>query len=179
MKKRKATTRKARKSYVSNPAKKRSRRRYKSNPGKPVSRRRRYKRNPGDTPKDIAILAGSAIVAAVAGPKLAGMAPVSPLIANLAMIGAGGAPAYLGRRQTAAVGAGIGLAMAGATRALLNQFPALAGDEELTQEEQSQLLEQLSASEDIYGNEQLSGPLAGPLAGPLSGSLSGMNAAAM
>jgi len=179
MKKRKATTRKARKSYVSNPAKKRSRRRYKSNPGKPVSRRRRYKRNPGDTPRDIAILAGSAIVAAVAGPKLAGMAPVSPLIANLAMIGAGGALAYLGRRKTAAVGAGIGLAMAGATRALLNQFPTLAGDEELTQEEQAQLIEQLSANEAGSANEIFSAPFPGPLPVPLPAPRAAMTAAAM
>jgi len=175
-KKAKKSRKAARKSYVSNPAKKRSRRRYKSNPGRPASRRR-YRKNPGDSTKDIAILGGSALVAAVAGPKLVGMAPIPVLMQNLAMIGAGAALAIIGRRKTAAVGAGIGLAMAGARRALLNEFPMLAGDEELTQEEQGQLIEQLSASSDFdeYGNETMSGPLSGPL----SGALSGMQAAAM
>ena len=151
--------RKRARSYATNPSKKRRARPprhwkkhkvYQWNP----KARRRYRRNPGDTPKDIAILVGTGVAAAVLAPKLASKLPGSLMVKNLAMIGAGAALAFLGRRKNVLVGIGAGLIVAGATRALTNAVPALAGDYEFSGDEQQAILQHLAG-------EELSGPMAG------------------
>ena len=99
-KKRKARRAHARKrhSYSTNPSRpaKRRRRRhhavsFKTNP----RRRRSYRRNPGDSPKDIFIMIGAGLAAAIAAPKLVSKMPGSLMVKNLAMILAGVALLYL------------------------------------------------------------------------------------
>jgi hypothetical protein len=138
------------------------------------SRRRKYKRNPGDSIKDIALTFGSAGAAAILGPKVVSLLPVSNLIQNLGMIGAGAALAIFGRRKQYLVGAGLGLGLAGMTRAVVSAIPVLAGDNEMTQDEQSAFID--ATAQQMAGDEEtdyLSGPLNGPLSGPLNGPLSG------
>ena len=156
--------RKRARSYATNPPSKRRKARptrhwkkhkvYQWNP----KARRRYRRNPGDTPKDIAILVGTGVAAAVLAPKLASKLPGSPAVKNIAMIAAGAALAFLGRRKNVLVGIGAGLVVAGATRAITNQFPQLVGDNEFSGDEQQAILQHLAGDE-------LSGPMAGPMEG--------------
>ena len=162
-KKRKARRAHARKrnSYATNPSRpaKRRRRRhhavsFKTNP----RRRRSYRRNPGDSPKDIFIMIGAGLAAAIAAPKLVSKLPGSLMVKNLGMILAGVAVALLGRKKNVLVGVGAGLVVAGATRAITNAIPMLAGDDEFNGDEQKAILENLSSNE-------LNGPMNGPMDG--------------
>lgn len=140
----------AKKSYTTNP---RRRRHHHAAAKVNPSRRRRYHRNPGDTPKEIAIGIGASLATAIAGPKLASKLPGSPLVKNIAMGVLGLALAWFGRKKSYLVGAGTGLVIAAGTRALTSAVPMLAGDNEMTQDEQHAFM------------AQLSGPMAGPMEG--------------
>lgn len=161
----------ARKSYVSNPAKKRSRRR-----AKVATRRsrRRYRSNPADSIKDVGILAGSGVLSAVAGAKLFSKLPISSMLQNVGMIAAGLALAILGRKKhTAFVGAGAGLVFAGGSRLLVNKVPQLAGEMELSTDDQAAILTELAPDVEA---EEMEGSFNGGFAGSFNG---GMNAPAM
>ena len=158
--------------FATNPTKRRRHRRHKVmvNP----SRRRKYRRNPGDSMKDIAVMVGSGVAAAILGPKLASKLPGSLLVKNLALIAAGAALAFLGRKKNVLVGLGAGLVVAGATRALSNAVPALAGDNEFNGEEQQAILQHLAGDElngPMDGDDYLNGPMDGDdfLNGPMDG----------
>lgn len=163
-------TKKARKSYVSNPAKKRTHRRAKVTAKRS---RRRYRSNPADTIKDVGILAGAGVVSAVAGAKLFSKLPISSVLQNVAMLAAGLALAVFGRKKHAAfVGAGAGLAIAGGSRLLVNKVPQLAGEMELSPDDQAAILTELAPETET---EELDSSFNGGF----NGSFSGMNAPAM
>ena len=134
---RKTKKKHSRKSYVHNPRKASRRRSYKSNPSRS---RRRYKRNPSESVMEIVQLVGGGAAGAIVGAKAINFIPVSPILKNAAMVLAGSALAFFGRKNHLAVGAGIGLASAGAYRLVVNAVPVLAGDDELTPEEQANLI---------------------------------------
>lgn len=118
---------------------------------------------------------GGGLATSILGPKLVSKLPVSNLIQNVGMIVAGGALAWFGRKKPLAVGAGAGLVIAGASRALTNAVPMLAGENEMNQDEQTAFIDataQQMAGEDEF-DPYMNGPLSGPLAGPLSGPLAG------
>jgi len=173
---------KRRKSFVTNPARRapsavrrilpRNWKKHKVDQWNPGTRsRRKYRRNPGDSVKDIALTFGSAGAAAILGPKLVGMLPVSNLIQNIGMVAAGAALAFFGRRKQYLVGAGLGLGLAGLTRAVVSAVPVLAGDNEMTQDEQSAFID--ATAQQMAGEEGESVYLSGPLNGPLNGGLNG------
>lgn len=130
---------------------------------------RKYRKNPSESPKDIAIMVGSAVATGIAAPKLISKLPGSNLVKNLGMIGGGLAMAYFGRKKSYVLGPGIGLIYAGASRAIINQFPTLAGDNEMSQDDAENLMMQLANQDELAG--PLAGHLAGPLAGPMYGNL--------
>lgn len=172
-KKEKASRRKAQKTT------RRARRRsYVTNPGRPAARRRRsYRRNPGGPAVEKIVLILSAVLGAVFGNKIAQKLPASipATVRNLGMMAAGLALAWFGYKKPAALGAGVGLAVAGASRQIVSTVPALAGDYELLPEEQEEirsLADNLSGDDDEEMDEDLDGGLEGGLNGGLNG---GMN----
>ncbi len=174
MKRKKA--KKARKSYVSNPAKKTSRRRRRSAP-KAARSRRRYRSNPADSIKDVGALVAAGAVSAVVGAKAFSKLPISPMLQNIGMVLAGAAVAILGRKKHAAfVGAGAGLVMAGASRLILNKIPQLAGEMELSPDEQAAVLVELAPEATEEEEVSLNGGFNGGFNGSFAG---GMNAASM
>ena len=118
------------------------------------------------------------IASAIVGNKAASKIPGSPLIRNLVLLGGGVALAIFFRRKPVIAGAGAGLAITGGVRMVTNAVPSLAGDDELTGDEQyaySQGVQSAMAGEmdgDMDGDE-LYGPLAGPLNGPFAGAFNG------
>ncbi len=173
MKKKKAK-KTARRSYVSNPAKKRSRRRsYKSAPAK--RSRRRYRSNPADSLKDIGALVGAGALSAVFGAKAFSKLPISPMLQNLGLMLAGAALAVFGRKKhSAIVGAGAGLVFAGASRLIVNKVPQLAGDMELSPDEQAAVLTELAPEVEEYEptvNGGFDGGFNGSFAGAMSPSM--------
>ena len=185
-KKRKArrATKSRRHTFATNPATAPRRRRRRHHAGakfhtNPSRRRKSYRRNPGDSPKDIAILVGSGLIASILVPKLLSKVgnPLDTKITmakNVGMIVAGAAIAYLGHKKNALVGVGMGLVVAGASRAILNVVPQLAGDNEFNGDEQSAILQHMAGSSELSGpmdGDELSGPMDGDdfLNGPMNG----------
>jgi len=169
--KRKKAKKTARKSYVSNPARKRRARR-----AKVATRRsrRRYRSNPADSIKDIATLGVAGVASAILGAKAFSKLPISSLLQNLALMLVGGGVAILGRKKHSAfVGAGLGMIYAGGSRLLINKVPQLAGDFELSTDDQAAILTELSP--DVETVEEMDGSFNGGFAG----SFSGMNSPAM
>lgn len=168
MAKRKA---KKRKSYVSNPAPKRRRRAT----VKTVSRRRSYRKNPEGITETAKIL-GAGIGAAVVANKAAQFIPGNNLIKNLVLTLAGGTAAYFGRRNPLILGAGAGLAIIGASNAIKTAVPMLAGENELTQDEQAEAIAALQNSPELLGapleGEYFGAPLSGEyFSAPLQGDM--------
>lgn len=168
---RKKTTKK-RKSYVANPAPRR-RRRAAAKSAAP-RRRRSYRKNP-ESLKDTGLMLAAGVGSAVVAGKLAKFVPGSNLVKNLVLVAAGGATAYLGRRNPLLVGAGAGLAIVGASNAIKSAVPALAGELELTQDEQAEAIAALS-NDQLLGapleGEYFGAPLAGEYFGaPLQGDM--------
>lgn len=162
---------KAKKTYVTNPAKRSRRRSYKANPAK--RSRRHYKRNPSSDIKDLGITIGTAAAGAIIGPKLFSKLPLSPMLSNLAMAAVGAGVAYVGRRKPVLMGLGAGLAIAGISRAAVNAVPMLAGDGEMTPEQSAAVLAELTASAPEYSGESeetLSGSFNGSFNGSFEGS---------
>ncbi len=164
MKRKKKAHRKARshkKTFVTNPARRTRRRRahHKANPSRKRARRH-YRHNPADSMAQLVTSMAVGAVAAIAANKLASKLPIANnLIKNVGMIALGGALAFFGykKKNSMLIGAGSGVFIAGATRAVTNAVPALAGDYELTGDEQQGYV------------EAVSGALAGSLSGALAG----------
>ena len=136
----------ARKSFVTNPAPRRRRRaRHHKVHANPSRRRRRYRKNP-ESPMELGITLGVGALAAIAANKLASKLPFSNMIKNIALIALGGGLAYIGRKKPMLMGAGAGIFIAGATRAVVNAVPALAGDYELTGDEQQGYIQAVSGA---------------------------------
>lgn len=169
--KRKGRRNKAR-SYISNPApKKKTARRRRKRAISPVhfarvaARKLRYRRNPSSFMMDSAALLGGGVAGAVAVPKLVSMIPVGTnLIKNLGMVALGSALTYMSfkKRSYLGLGVGMGTAVAGATRAITNAVPMLAGDGEYTQDEQEAITSDLMGDdgEFDYNPEYLNAPAA-------------------
>ena len=170
-KKRKARRAHARKhTAVANPS--RRRRRAHRNPAPSARRRRRAHRNPAESFKDIAIMVGTGTATAILGPKLVSKLPGSLMVHNIGMIAAGLALAFVGRKKSVLVGAGAGLIVAGATRAITNAVPALAGDYEFNGEEQQAILSHLQGDEfnGPMDGDEFNGPMDGDeFNGPMDG----------
>lgn len=187
-KRRRKATRK--RSYVSNP-KRRPRRRTRRTRRAPVAelrrrtRRRSYRKNPSLPVVEGMTLLGTAILAGVAGAKVTGMIPFgSAMMKNVGLALAGALVAIMGYRKPLVLGAGAGMVVVGGTRALTSAVPMLAGDDDLTADEQKELVDMAAAtySPELEAIEQgglagvvpdvssLNGPVMG---GTLDGALSG------
>jgi len=168
--KRKGRRNKAR-SYISNPAPKKKTARRRKNSISPVhfarvaARKLRYHRNPSSFMMDSAALLGGGVAGAVAVPKLVSMIPVGTnLIKNLGMVALGSALTYMSfkKRSYLGLGVGMGTAVAGATRAITNAVPMLAGEGEYTQDEQEAITYDLIGDDGEldYNPEYLNAPAA-------------------
>lgn len=186
-KRRTVKRRKTRKSYVSNPKRRAVKRRRRAPVAKlrRKTRRRSYRKNPSLPIVEGMSLLGTAILAGVAGSKLTGLIPFgSAMVKNIGLALAGAMIAVVGYRKPLVLGAGAGLVVVGGTRALTSAVPLLAGDDDLTAEEQKELVDMAAASyspeldEIEQGNlsgvipdvSNLNGPMMG---GTLDGALSG------
>lgn len=173
--------RRARKhSFVSNPARRTRRRRAHHNPHCGPhrncrhtfrSRRHSYRRNP-ESSIELALTLGAGAASAIIGNKLVSKLPGSAMVKNIGLVVLGALAAYIGRRKPLVMGVGSGLFITGATRLLTNAVPALAGDMDLTGDEQEGYVRGVQAHLAGEMNE-LSGPLSGPFNGPLSGPFNG------
>ena len=103
---------------------------------------------------------GVSVVSAVGANKIASKLPFSAMVQNLGLVLLGGTLSYVGRKKPLLLGVGAGMVIAGATRAVTNTIPALAGDYELTGDEQRGYIN--------YATTQLAGAVAGG-AGDFSG----------
>lgn len=180
MKKKKKKTHSRRKSsrrspvaFVANPSPRKRRRAHKA-PIFKAARRRSYRKNPG-MGKYITPLLNLGIGGGigVGGGKLFSMLPISALFQNLSMVAVGVAMMIFGQKYRVAKYGGFGLALVGGTRQVLNMVPSLAGDMELTQDQQQALLGAMSEDSELMGDdytdaEIINGPFAGPMAGDAS-----------
>jgi hypothetical protein len=75
-----------------------------------------------------------------------------------------------GQKYSVAKYGGFGLALVGGTRQILNMVPALAGDDELTQDQQLALLGAMSEDPELMGADYTDAELVnGPMNGPMNG----------
>lgn len=157
---------KARKTYAHNPAPKKAKRRYKHNPAKHRSRRR-YRSNPGSMDiKEIGIGVLSGAAGAILGPKVFTKLPVSPMIANAALLAVGAGLAYIGRKKPALLGLGSGMAISGISRMVVNAVPMLAGEGEMSPDQSSAVLATLAT---VPESEEVAGPFQGSFQGSFQG----------
>lgn len=147
---RKKNRRKARKakrrSYVTNPRRRSS--------TKKVSRRRKYRRNPGSPIVEVVKDVGIGVASALAVSKVSSMIPIkNDKMKNAVLAGAGVLLAIAGRKNNALKFVGLGSAILFGTRAAVSFVPKLAGDDELTPAEQMAILEyaaQMNGEYDEY-----------------------------
>lgn len=159
--------------YVANPARKKPRRkaRAKSMPWA-APRRKSYRKNPGfGKYLHPVIKLGLGAGVGLGGGKLISMLPISALMQNLSMIFAGLAMMVFGSKYSVTKYGGFGLALVGGTRQVLNMVPALAGENELTQDQQLALLGAMSEDSELMGEDGFTDAeiVSGPFAGPLNG----------
>ena len=156
-KKKRLGRRKKARSYISNPAPRKSTRTIHhvahrmSQKARAAGRvLRSYRRNPSSNVMDLAMLGSGALGGAILVPKAVSMIPVgSNFVKNLAMVLGGGALTYFSFKKKSYLGLGVGLgtAVAGGSRIVMNAVPALAGAGEYSQDEQH------SISADLMGDD--------------------------
>jgi hypothetical protein len=158
--------------YVANPARKKTRRkaRAKSMPWA-APRRKSYRKNPGFSKYlQPVIKLGIGGAVGLGGGKLISMLPISALMQNISMVAAGILMMVFGQKYSVAKYGGFGLALVGGTRQILNMVPALAGDNELTQDQQLALLGAMSEDPELMGADYTDAELVnGPMNGPMNG----------
>jgi hypothetical protein len=140
-------------SYVTNPAPRRRHRAHHRARTNPARRHHRYRRRNPESPMELFLTLGVSVVSAVGANKIASKLPFSAMVQNLGLVAIGGALSYIGRKKPLLLGIGSGMVIAGATRAVTNTIPALAGDYELTGDEQRGYIN--------YATTQLAGAVAG------------------
>lgn len=157
MAKKKSKGRRKARTYISNPAPRKSTRtithlahRFAQRASAAGKRLRSYRRNPSPLMAETGMLLAGGAAGAILVPKAVSMIPMgSNLIKNVGMAVAGAGVAYFGhkKRSHLVLGLGLGTAVAGVTRAITNAVPALAGDGEYSQDEQH------SISADLMGDD--------------------------
>jgi len=139
-------------------------------------KRRSYRKNPGNLFAQLGLGLGVGILGGIAGAKAVSFIPVRALFQNLILAAAGVAIAVFGRKRPLLLGAGSGMAIVGGYKAAISAVPLLAGDNELTGEEQEALLDEM-AGDYVEGMEEqeLAGTMSGTMQGTMSGTMQGEN----
>ncbi len=139
-------------------------------------KRRSYRKNPGNLFAQLGLGLGVGILGGIAGAKAVSFIPVRALFQSLILAAAGVAIAVFGRKRPLLLGAGSGMAIVGGYKAAVSAVPLLAGDNELTGDEQEALLDEM-AGDYVEGldEQELAGTMSGTMQGTMNGTMQGDN----